>query len=249
MARNGPLVTLLAGGALGVGLLLASTAATPEQPELGEEPVAGVTDSPTADPSEPEAEPTDEQGDELGEPEATDTPDEDVGEQEPADSTEPAQPPAEASEPVTYVGYVDSGEASVAVIVDGAGEAIAYVCDGVGSEAWLSGPATDGQVELSGERGSLSATYDGFVVEGQTTVDGNSWTFSIALVEPPDGLYRFADTISGGAEVVGGWIVLPDGDQVGLVTVDGETAPAEMLDVETGQVTIDGDIVTAERQG
>ena len=247
MARNGPLVTLLAGGALGVGLLVASTAATPEQPELGEEPVAGVTDSPTAEP-EPAAEPTDEQGDELGEPDATDTPDEDAGEQEPADSTEPDQPPAEVSEPVTYVGYVDSGEASVAVIVDG-GEAIAYVCDGVSSEAWLSGPATDGQVELSGERGSLSATYDGFVVEGQTTVDGHTWTFSISQVEAPDGLYRFADTISGGAEVVGGWIVLPDGDQVGLVTIDGEAAPAEMLDVETGRVTIDGDIVTAERQG
>ena len=30
-----------------------------------------------------------------------------------------------------------------------------------------------------------------------------------------------ADTVAGGAEVRGGWIVLPDGSQVGVVTVDG----------------------------
>jgi len=241
MARNGPLVTLLVGGALGVGLLLASMAATPEQPAGDDEPAAGVTPSP------PEDEPA------AIEPEPTDEPDagegqQDVAEPDPDDSPEPAQPPAEPSEPVTYVGYVDDGVASVAVIVDG-DEAIAYVCDGASREAWLAGPATDGLLELSGERGSLSATHDGFVVEGETTVDGQSWTFSISLVEPPDGLYRFAGTIAGGAEVVGGWIVLPDGGQIGAVSVDGETQPADMLDVDSGRVTIDGDVVTAERQG
>jgi len=236
MVRNSPLVTLLVGGALGVGLLVASMAATPDQPD---EPAAGVTESPAAEPTEPDADP-DEDADE---PE----PDEDVDEAEPDDSPEATEPPADAPEPVTYVGYVDDGTTTVAVIVDG-DEAIAYVCDGVSREAWLSGTANDGQLELTGDEGSLSATFDGFVAEGETTVDDQTWVFSIAQVEPPEGLYRFADTVAGGAEVVGGWIVLPDGDQVGLVTVDGETQPAEQLDLDTGQVTVQGEVVTAERQ-
>lgn len=240
MSRNSPLVTLLAGGALGVGLLVASMAATPEEPAAGDEPAADATESPAAEPTEPAEDP------EATEP--NEPPDEDVDEAEPDDSPEATEPPADAPEPVTYVGYVDDGTASVAVIVDG-DEAIAYVCDGVSREAWLSGAAADGELELTGDQGSLSATYDGFVAEGETTVDGQTWTFSIAQVDPPEGLYRFADTIAGGADVVGGWIVLPNGDQVGLVNVDGESQPADQIDVETGQVTVEGEVVTAERQG
>ncbi len=242
MSRSSPLVTLLAGGALGVGLLLASMAATPEEPAAGDEPAADITESPDAEPTEDlePTEPTDAQ-------EESPPPDEAVDDADP-DEAEQTQPPAEESEPVTYVGYVDSGAATVAVIVDG-DEAIAYVCDGVSREAWLSGAAADGQLELSGDQGSLSATYDGFVAEGETTVDGQTWTFSIAQVDPPEGLYRFADTIAGGADVVGGWIVLPNGDQVGLVNVDGESQPADQIDVETGRVTVEGEVVTAERQG
>lgn len=257
MARNGPLVTLLAGGVLGAGLLVASMAATPEQPAAGEEPVAEATERPDAEPTEEptgnsdnEADPTatPDPGDSPGQDDATDAPEADDSAEPDADDPDRTQPPDESSDAVTYVGYVDSGAASVAVIVDG-GEATAYVCDGNTREAWLSGPATGGVLELSGDQGSLSATFDGFVAEGETTVDGQAWTFSVALVEPPEGLYRFADTIAGGAEVVGGWIVLPDGNQVGAVNVDGETRPAERLDVDTGEVTIDGDVVTAQRQG
>jgi hypothetical protein len=223
MPRNGPLVTLLAGGALGAGLLVASMAATPEEPAADAEPVVAETETPAAAPTETEA--------------AVETP----------EPTTPPPEPAAPAEPVTYVGYIDGGGASVAVIVDGA-EAIAYVCDGASREAWLTGTAAGGRVELTGDRGSLSAAYDGAVVEGETTVDGQTWTFTIAQVDPPEGLYRFADTVAGGAEVVGGWIVLPDGTQVGAVSVDGETRPAEPIDVGTGRVTIEGDVVQAELQ-
>ncbi|MBB5787335.1 hypothetical protein [Jiangella mangrovi] len=227
MPRNSPLVTLLAGGALGAGLLIASMAATPEEPAADAEPAVAETETPAAEPTATEA--------------ATEAP-----EETPEPTTPPPEPPAPA-EPETYVGYVDGGGASVAVIIDGA-EAIAYVCDGASREAWLAGTASDGRIELTGERGSLSAAFDGTVVQGETTVDGQNWTFTIAQVDPPEGLYRFADTVSGGAEVVGGWIVLPDGTQVGAVSVDGETRPAEPIDVGTGRVTVEGDDVQAELQ-
>jgi hypothetical protein len=235
MSRSHPLATLLTGGALAAGLLIASMAATPEQPAADDEAVPVVTDSPEPD----ETEPTAESDEDVDEPEPADTPD---------DTDEQTPPRDEAPEPVTYVGYVDGGGASVAVIVDG-DEAIAYVCDGQSREAWLSGVAVDGQLELTGDRGSLSASYDDSIVEGEATVDGQAWTFSITQVDPPEGLYQFADTVAGGAEVVGGWIVLPDGSQVGAVNVDGETQPAEPLDVTTGQVTVEGEVVTAEFQG
>lgn len=224
MPRIGPLVTLLTGAALGAGLLIASMAATPEETAADDEPAAAATETETPTPAAEATTP----------PPTTDPP-------------EATPPPPAPAEPVTYVGYTDDGGASVAVIIDGT-EAIAYVCDGASSEAWLTGTAADGRLELTGDRGTLSAAYDGSVVAGETTVDGQTWTFTIEQVAAPDGLYRFADTISGGAEVVGGWIVLPDGNQVGAVSVDGQTQPAAPIDVGTGQVTVEGEIVEPELQ-
>jgi serine/threonine-protein kinase len=226
MARNGPLYTLLSGGLLGVGLLVAAMVATPDETAADEEPLAEATETQAAETPDPTLEPT------------------------PEPTTEPAPPPTEteAAQAVTYVGYVDGGGASVAVIVTG-DEAIAYLCDGNAVEAWLDGNAVDGQLELTGERGSLTGDFDDLQASGQATADDQSWTFTIEVVEPPEGLYRFADTIAGEAEVVGGWIVLPDGTQVGALNVDGQTQPAPALDVENEQATVNGTVVTPERLG
>ncbi|MFW6034456.1 MAG: hypothetical protein ACOC9R_04900 [bacterium] len=228
MARNGPLFTLLSGAVLGIGLLVAAMAATPdEEPAAAEaaaetSPGQDATPSPTPEPTaEPTAEPT------------------------PEPTPEPSTPTAEP-EPVTYVGYVDGGGASVAVIVTG-DEATAYVCDGASVEAWLSGSAEDGRLDLSGDRGSLTGTLDDQQATGEAIADDITWTFTIEEVAPPEGLYRFADTVAGGAEVVGGWIVLPDGTQVGAVNVDGETGPASEIDLDTGEVPVEGVVVTPER--
>lgn len=229
MARNGPLYTLLSGGVLGIGLLVAAMAATPDETAAGDQqPVAEATATQPA--------------------QATGTP---PAEDPTPDATaEPAASPTATQAPpaVTYVGYVEGGGASVAVIVTG-DEAIGYLCDGSAAEAWLEGSAVDGHLELTGERGSLTGDFDESKASGEATVEDQNWTFTIETVEPPDGLYRFADTIAGGAEVVGGWIVLPDGTQVGAVTVDDRIQPAPALDVDTGQATIDGTVITVERLG
>jgi serine/threonine-protein kinase len=227
MARNGPLYTLLSGGVLGVGLLVAAMVATPDETAADDQaPLAEPTETHTAEAPDPTAEPT------------------------PEPTTEPAPSPTEteAAQAVTYVGYVDGGGASVAVIITG-DEAIAYLCDGNAVEAWLDGGAVDGQLELTGERGSLTGDFDDLQASGQATADDQAWTFTIEAVEPPEGLYRFADTIAGEAEVVGGWIVLPDGTQVGALNVDGQTQPAPALDLESGQATVNGTVVTPDRLG
>lgn len=228
MARNGPLFTLLSGAVLGIGLLVGAMAATPDEDPTAAEAAAESTPGDDATPSptpEPTAEPT---------PEPT------------AEPTPEPSTPADEPEPVTYVGYVDGGGASVAVIVTG-DEAIAYVCDGASVEAWLSGSAEDGRLDLTGERGTLTGTLGDQQASGEAVADGITWTFTVEEVAPPEGLYRFADTIAGGAEVVGGWIVLPDGTQVGAVNVDGETGPASEIDLDTGEVSVEGVVVTPER--
>jgi serine/threonine-protein kinase len=203
--------------------------------------MVATPDETTADSDEPAAEATETQpADELtASPEPT-----------PERTTEPVPTPTETepAESTTYVGYVDGGGASVAVIVTG-DDAIAYVCDGSAVEAWLDGSAEGDELDLTGERGSLTGSFDELQATGEATADDQTWTFTIEAVDPPDGLYRFADTIAGGAEVVGGWIVLPDGSQVGAINVDGQTQQAPPLDAETGQVTVDGTVVVPERLG
>ena len=224
MARNGPLYTLLSGAVLGVGLLVAAMVATPDETAADDpEPLAEATETQPAETPDPTPEPT------------------------AAVTTEPAPSTTQAAA-VTYVGYVDGGGASVAVITTG-NEAIAYLCDGTEVEAWLDGSAVDGRLDLTGERGSLTGEYDELQATGQASADDQTWTFVIEAVEPPEGLYRFADTIAGGAEVVGGWIVLPDGTQVGALNVDGQTQPAPALAVEDGHATVNGTVVTPERLG
>lgn len=219
MASKGPLLTLLGGGVVAAGLLVASVVATAQENDGDEtQVVAGAT--PTAEPS-PTA--------------------------EPLPSPEPSPTPGAEPDPITYVGDVDGGGASVALVLNG-DEAIAYVCDGE-IEAWLEGTARNGELVLDGDDAELNGSYDEDAASGEVTALGESWTFTVDLAEQPEGLYRVADTILGGAEVDGGWIVLPDGRQVGVLTLDGESAPAPELDTETGEVTVDGGTVTAERVG
>jgi hypothetical protein len=240
MASNSPLLTLVAGGLLGAGLLVASSLATPDEP--GSDASADATEV-AADATEVAADVTTEPAPGYDEPTAqggaSPTP-------EPEPSPDQTTPPD--AEPRTYVGRVDSGGASVALIVSG-NEAIAYVCDGVSVEAWLSGAVAGERVELANDGGAtLTATYDDTGAAGEVSASGRaSWTFVIEAVDPPEGLYRFADTVVGGAEVVGGWIVLPDGTQVGVVNVDGRREPAEEIDLATGEVEIDGVAVTPRR--
>lgn len=229
MTRKGPLVTLLGGGVLAGGLLVANVLNTPDEPD-DDPAVAAAEQTADAEPAET-AEP---------EPEPAET-------GEPADA-ETADAQAAANEdPETYVGWVDGGGTSVAIVIDG-DEATAYVCDGV-TEAWLTGSAGNGELSLTGDDGELTATYDQNYAIGEAVVDGQTQTFTIDYVAPPEGLYQVADTIVGGAEVDGGWIVLPDGRQIGVLNIDGDAQTAPELDPETGQVTVDDTTITADRLG
>jgi hypothetical protein len=139
-----------------------------------------------------------------------------------------------------FAGRTGGREATLAIAVKG-GRAAAYVCDGRRVEAWLTGTQTAGRLTLrsrSGER--LAGTLAGTTVTGTVTLHGRTLRFTIGRAGPPAGLYR-ARTAN---KATIGWIVLPDGSQVGIDN-DGTPVPAPPLDPQSGTATVDGSTVTA----
>ncbi|MFF6805171.1 hypothetical protein [Streptomyces sp. NPDC012616] len=145
-----------------------------------------------------------------------------------------------------YAGRTDDDAAAVAVSVRG-GRAIAYFCDGRTRESWLKGDVEDdGTLRLTGKHGAkLEGTLeDGRGIDGTVEVDGTRHAFAADRAKKPSGLWRATATVRS-AKIDGGWIVLKDGSQVGVVTRDGEPSPAPRIDPETGAVTVDGQRLTA----
>jgi hypothetical protein len=137
-----------------------------------------------------------------------------------------------------YAGEVNGGGASVAIAVHGS-QAIAYVCNGYVIEAWLKGTATAGKLDLTGKNHArLKAAYRFRKAVGYVLADGTRYTFSAPSVHKPSGLYE-SIAIVAGAKIKAGWIVLPDGQQVGSIESNADSAVpsatrAPALDVATG---------------
>jgi serine/threonine-protein kinase len=144
----------------------------------------------------------------------------------------------------TFVGHVDNDAGTLAISLRD-GVAIAYICDGNKVEAWLKGTAADGRLALTGKNGAaITATFDAARVRGKVTVIGRTNTFTLAPARKPSGLYRTAAKVKN-ATVVGSWIVLPDGRQVGVLTEGDQVGPAPRLDVAGRTATVDGTAVSA----
>ncbi|MEU8079630.1 hypothetical protein AB0B31_29815 [Catellatospora citrea] len=220
MKRNGPLLTLLAGLALAAVLItvnLTVTARGGDDPDPAGFGAAPATSAP-AESAPPPASPS-------------------------AEASPAAVPAAKVN--ATWAGTVDGGGATIAISVTD-GVAVAYLCDGKKAEVWLQGTAAAGKLSLTGKNGAtLVGTFGGGKATGTVTASGRKWTFTVKAVAKPSGLYRATATVRN-AKVVGGWIVLPDGSQVGVVTVDDVPQPAPAIDPATGAVTVDGAALTAE---
>jgi serine/threonine-protein kinase len=87
-------------------------------------------------------------------------------------------------------------------------------------------------------RARLRATYHFKRAVGHVVAHGIRYTFSAPAVHKPSGLYQ-SIAIVRGAKIKAGWIVLPDGTQVGSLEPNADAAApsatrAPMLDVTTG---------------
>ncbi|TDW92156.1 hypothetical protein [Kribbella sp. VKM Ac-2566] len=217
MGRRSPLVTLAA-TAVGLVVLLAVNSTVTGNTDLTQ--TGGATPTPTATTTTPAATPSTTPSTPSTTPPQTATP--------------PTQPTA------VYVGRTTGREATVAIAVKN-GRAVAYVCDGRRLEAWLTGPFRDNQVVLRSRTGErLVAAIGAKSATGSLTLHGRTLRFAISVAGPPAGLYRSASK----SRTIG-WIVLPDGSQVG-VDNDGTPAPAPRLDPERGVASVGGVRVTAQ---
>lgn len=240
MKLNTPLVTLLGGAALGVGVLVASMlqpSSTASASGYGATSPAPATTAATAPPASSASV--------TAPATASSAP-------ATASGTGPAAVPTPKAD---YVGRVDGGGAAVAISVH-QGKAIAYLCDGHAIAAWYRGTAVGGKVDLTGKNGArLSLNYRSGKAAGYVMADGVRYHFSVSVVHPvtgvrrPPGLYE-ATTVVDGVAIKAGWIVLPDGGQVGSVEYDPlsavpPTAQAPVLDLTTGTAHYDGATLVA----
>jgi hypothetical protein len=154
------------------------------------------------------------------------------------------KPPARRTA-VTFAAKVTGSRAYIALASRGE-QAIAYVCDGRRVESWLRGSTAGGLLSLTGPNGGrIIGTVDGGLATGSFRLSTGSWQFQAPVVRPPSGLYA-ASAIVRRARVTAGWIVLPSGKQVGVLTRNGVPAPAPRIDPARGTVTIDGHPVKIE---
>jgi hypothetical protein len=142
---------------------------------------------------------------------------------------------------VVYAGRTDDDSAAIAVAVLG-NRAAAYLCDGKDIEAWFRGTVEGDEISLTSKGGAaLEAKLIHGGLEGKIELAGEELTFTIGQAEPPAGLYR-----ARGSKTTIGWIILPDGSQVGIQTTGEESTPAPELDPDNPEVTVDGEQLQGE---
>jgi len=238
VTHRGPVVTAVVVVAGLVGFMTANSAGALVASKAPENAAQEVPAEPE-DPSEQGSKPP-EQSNEK--PEAPKEPEESEESAEtPAEPEEPAEPtfPAEAM----YTGDATGSDLAIAVAVKGK-QASAYLCDGDDVEDWLKGTAEGNKLELTSKNGesTLTGELEGKRLTGSVQFRGNSLPFSIGVAPPPAGLYR-----GDNGKTTVGWIILPNGKQVGIASSAGVEAPAPELDPEVGYVTIDGVRVDANQ--
>ncbi|WP_405954577.1 hypothetical protein [Streptomyces phaeochromogenes] len=222
MKRSGPLFTLLAGLLLALFMLSLNVTEGARSTSTGSESsgdVVSASPTPTASPP-------------SGKPSA---------------SPSPSPSPSKTAVPnADYAGRTDDDSSAVAVTLRD-GKAVAYFCDGKDQESWLKGDIkADGSMRLTGQNGNvLTGELKGKRISGTVDMGQRKYGFTADKAVKPSGLYRATATVRG-AEVDGGWIVLPSGQQVGILNRAGKPSPAPRIDPETGAVTVDGQRLTAE---
>ncbi|MFD3381927.1 MULTISPECIES: hypothetical protein [unclassified Streptomyces] len=220
MKRSGPLFTLLAGLLLALFMLSLNVTSGTRSTSTGNESSSDVVSaSPTPTASPPSDKP----------------------------SPSPSPSPSKTAVPnADYAGRTDDDSSAVAVTLRD-GKAVAYFCDGKDQESWLKGDVEpDGSMRLTGRNGNvLTGELKGKQIRGTVDMGQREYGFTADKAVKPSGLYRATATVRG-AEVDGGWIVLPSGQQVGILNRAGKPSPAPRIDPETGAVTVDGQQLTAE---
>ncbi|WP_431883304.1 hypothetical protein [Micromonospora gifhornensis] len=250
MKRLTPLLTLLSGAVTAAVLFTMSAQASPPRTQpTGENAPPAVAAPPQDEADVDDEAPVD---DEQPDPEdsrqpGVSPPDEPEGSPDGVDVSSVEQ---------NWIGQLENG-ATIAITVSG-GKAEAYVCDGRSMEVWLSGTVRDGKIELTGKDAKLTGIIRGDSASGEMIVGVRRWKFTarpdsetVDEAETKSGagtdpaIYRATDEVRK-AGIDGGWIMLPDGTQIGIVTWNGKPIPAPPLDPAFNSTVVNGVTIVAE---
>jgi len=233
MKISAPIVTLIAGGALAGGLLVANGLTAGGTTQDTSVQVAGSATGAAAGDADDKAD--DKAADKAGDKAAAngdEKADDKADGEGAADADQAVDPDYGENERVTYAGRVKGGGPLLAISIRN-GTAIAYLCDGK-LEAWLKGKAEDGRITLTGTDAKLTATINDKRARGSVTVGEKTWEFHAPIAKPSSGIWKATAKVRG-ARVEAGWVVLDDKVQTGMYTTDGAGgATAPPLNTATG---------------
>jgi hypothetical protein len=116
-----------------------------------------------------------------------------------------------------FVGRVEDSNALIGIVTNGNG-VVAYICDNVEAD-WFRGQVVDGHAALTATGGAqLTIDFSTATPSGLVHLqDGLTLSFATETAEGVAGLYRAEATING-MPLVGGWIVLGEGNGRGIDT-------------------------------
>lgn len=205
MKGRGPLITLVAGGAVAATLVVMSSSPTIAVLSSGQSAVQSASPAAAAKNSDRKAAPAVSQT------------------QAPRDSASPSAEQAADDTPrrASYVGLVAAPGIPIAIAVRD-GKAVAYVCDGVRTEAWLWGTAKSGKIKLSSKDGKarLAGSIDAASTWGRFWLGAKKWDYRAKYAKKPSGLYRATAQVRGKLYQAS-WIIDGSGKQTGLLDAGG----------------------------
>lgn len=120
-------------------------------------------------------------------------------------------------------------------------KAIAYICDGEVLAEWFRADLQAGglfEARSTTKKSGITAQVNAGSVVGAITLEsGKVIQFRAAPADGTAGLYRSDDNINN-ERFLGGWVVLPSGEQRGAVIGGGSTRPGRTLEFRTGFVGV-----------
>jgi hypothetical protein len=142
-----------------------------------------------------------------------------------------------------YVAEVTSatGPSPFVAVVTTQDKAIAYICDGDVLAEWFREDLQEGglfEARSTTKKSGITAQVNAGSVVGAITLEsGKVIQFRAMSADGMAGLYRSDDNINS-QRFLGGWVVLPNGEQRGAVIGGGRTRPGRKLEFRTGFVGV-----------
>lgn len=129
----------------------------------------------------------------------------------------------------------------LALVTNRYGAILAYACDGQQVAEWFQGPLQGTMANLTTSDGAhLQVMLASTEAQGILTLPKSTpLTFQIGLVTEPAGLYR-AKQLVNGVVYLGGWILLADGRQAGMIQTPTEQLSGPHLDPAHPTITLLG---------